>query len=283
MRTNEIAIALAALMGAAAPGFADEPKFEYRAPATEPAPKPTVWKANMTAGVIWADGNAQSIGVSGSGFVGVKHYNNSAEFFAQGNYSKVGQPDVKGGPVTHEATATEFWLWRLRYDRYFLKKNTFFVTYQMAGDRPSGYVYRLEPQAGYSRLFFESPHQLFKGEIGYDYTFEHRPPGITPRNADFHSVRLFLGYENKFTPYATFTEGLEVLWSPDQAERNEHVRVNSLTSVSSMISKNVSLKLNFTVKANFDPPLRPSPPNPPNQTFQDVDTILEAVLAVTFL
>ena len=42
--------------------------------------KPTVWKANMQLGLIWLSGNAQSIGVSGSALVGVKHWNNQLEF-----------------------------------------------------------------------------------------------------------------------------------------------------------------------------------------------------------
>jgi hypothetical protein len=273
------AVALAGLLGADPPALADEAKFDFRAPAPEPPPQPTVWKANMTAGVNWVDGNAQSIGVSGSGLVGVKHYDNAVELFIQGNYSKVGLLQANG--TRQENTAAQFWLGRLRYDRYFLKKNSIYAVFQASGDKPAGYIYRLEPQVGFARILYESKNQLFKGDIGYDYTFERYPIHTVPQDNDFHSARLFLGYENKFTSYGTFTEGFEALWSP--APVIEHVRLNSLTSVSFALYKNVSLKLNFTIKANFDPPPRKPPPDGPGGHFQKVDTILDAVIAVTFI
>jgi hypothetical protein len=247
----------------------------------------------MSAGLVWLAGNSQSIGFSGSALVGVKHWNNQFELSGGGAYVKTRNSRYgKGGPLTDDTVSAENWLIRGRYDRYFFDKNTVFASFQSSGDRPAGYVYRIEPQAGYARLFFKSDHQLFRGELGYDYTYEHRVAGSVPRNIDYHSGRLFLFYENKFTPVATFSEGLEML---EAVNHPESFRLNSLTSLSSQIYKNISVKVNFTLHFNNDPALRPDPTEidpatgmlyvlPADQThFDKVDTQLDVVLAVTFL
>jgi hypothetical protein len=294
MQTRSAVLGVALLAGATA--YAGDPTFEHKDPSAPPPPvdqaKPTVWKANMQLGLVWLAGNAQSIGTSGAGLLGVKHWNNQFELSGGGAYVRTGSSKYgKGGPITNQDTSAENWIAKARYDRYFFEKNTAFVSFQASGDKPAGYVYRIEPQAGYARLFWKSPRQLFRGELGYDYTREHRVPGTMPDNVDYHSARLYLFYENKFTPYASVTEGMELL------EAFNHVqsfRLNSVTSLSSTIYKNISLKLLFTFLFNNDPAPRPSTlvdpvtmapfiPPPDDTHFDKVDTKLDLVLAVTFL
>jgi putative salt-induced outer membrane protein YdiY len=275
--------------------FAADPKYEYKDPTAPPPPvteKHTIWKANMQLGLVWVAGNAESLGFSAAALVGVKHWNNEFTLSGGGAYVSSGVSKYgTGGPITDNMTSAANWIVKGRYDRYFLEKNTVFVSFQSSGDKPAGYVYRLEPQAGYARLFFKSPRQLFKGELGYDYTYQHNGNRATPPNIDYHSARLFLFYENKFTPYAGFSESLEMLEAFNHAEA---FRLNSITSLSSTIWKNVSLKLNFTLKFFNDPPSRPNTLIDPatgvapvlraDQThFDKVDTQLDLVLAVTFL
>src|SRR5436305_1383499 len=64
------------------------------------------------------------------------------------------------------------------------------------------------------------------------------------RNVDYHSARLFFYYENKFTRYASVTEGVELL---EAFNHFEGFRLNSITTLSSQIYKNVALKVNFTL------------------------------------
>jgi hypothetical protein len=299
LRIAIFAAVIAAVLACAAYAFAADPTYEYKDPEKAPPPvdvvKPTVWKANMTAGLVFVTGNAQSLGFSGTALVGVKHWNNELTLSGGGAYVSAGTSAYgKGGPVTDHITSVENWLAKARYDRYFLEKNTVFVSLQSQGDRPSGYIYRVEPQVGYARLFWKSIHQTLRGEIGYDYTFEHRlmqPAGVD-RNVQYHSGRLFLFYENKFSPYASFSEGLELL---EAFNHLQGFRLNSLTSLSSQIYKNVALKLNFKVAFNNDSALRPAPTGldpltgmplvlPPDQThFDKIDTQLDLVVAVTFL
>jgi hypothetical protein len=152
----------------------------------------------------------------------------------------------------------------------------------------------LEPQVGYARLFFKSIHQLFRGEIGYDYTHQKN---VDETTFDYHSGRIFLFYENKFTPYFSFSEGLELL---EAFNKLQGFRLNSVTSISTSLSKYLALKVNFALKFNNDPPARPAPPAgttvldpltgmmvpyvlPPDQAnFGKLDTLLEIVLAATF-
>ncbi len=283
---------LAVSICAARPAVAGDPKYEYRDPP-KPEVKPWVYKANASLGLIWAAGNSQSIGVSGNALFGFRHFNDAFELFGQGAYVQTGSSSFgAGGPINTQTTSTELWLARARYDRFFFDKNTVFAAFQVSGDKPAGYWYRLEPQVGYARLLFKSIHQTLRTEIGYDYTREHQV-AFPPVFVDYHSLRAFIFYENKFTPYASFSEGCELLWAMNNIDS---VRVNSLTSLSSTISKNVSLKLNFTVKFNNTPPPRPGNLMMPdgmggmepamlgnNTTLDKVDTVLEAVVAVTFL
>jgi putative salt-induced outer membrane protein YdiY len=289
-------LVLTAMMAVGSAALAqNEPKYEYKdvtKPETVDTVKPTVWRANMSLGLVWVAGNAQSLGMSGTALVGVRHWNNEWTLSGGGALVKSNvSPFGKGGPLTQEETSAQNWLVKGRYDRYFLEKNTVFVSFQSSGDVPAGFVYRVEPQAGYARLFWKSPHQTFKGEIGYDYTYQNNVAGSPEGTVQYHSGRLFLYYENKFTTYATFSEGLELL---EAFNTPEAFRLNSLTSLSSQIYKNVALKLNFTLKFNNDPPLRPTNlvdptngmafvPGPDDSHFDKLDTQLDVVIAVTFL
>lgn len=293
MRSIVAALALCIAL----PAFAGDPKYEYKDPTNPTPPQPTTghisWKANMTFGLVYVAGNAESLGLSGTGLVSARRYNNEWTLSGGGAYvlsgvSKYGM----GGPVTDEQVSAENWGVKGRYDRYFFEKNTVYASFQSTGDKPAGFIYRLEPQVGYARLLFKSSHQLLRAEIGYDYTYEHRviqPPGVD-RNIDYHSGRLFGYYENKFTQYASFSEGLELL------EAFNHLagfRLNSVTSLSSQIYKNIALKVNFTLHFNNDPALRPVNTDPTtglpfvlpagDEHFQKVDTQLDVVVAVTFL
>jgi putative salt-induced outer membrane protein YdiY len=275
MRMARLALLIALLPS---PAWADDPKFEYRAP-DKPAEKPWVFKANAQLGVTWISGNSESLGFTANALGGLKHFNNAFEAYVAGNYAKAGSSSLgTGGPIDTEKVAAKNWLFRARYDRYFFERNTVFASFGMSGDELAGYLYRVEPQLGYSRLFVKNDIDMLRGEIGYDYTYEHYVAGVDPRNKDFHSARAFIGVEHKLTPFAGFTGGFELLWALNKVE---HVRINALSSLSATISKHVTLKINLTVKANFDPPDRPKAVG--GGQYGVVDTVLDAVLGVTFL
>jgi len=289
-------LVITTLLLAALPARAADPKYDYKdvaAPA-QPVTGNTSWKANMTFGLVYVNGNAQSLGLSGTGLLSARRFNDEWTGTAGGAYvlsgvSKYGM----GGPVTDTQNSAANWFAKGRYDRYFLERNAVCVSFMGSGDRPAGFIYRLEPQVGYARLFFKSIHQLFRGEIGYDYTYEHRvlQPMGAPRDVDYHSGRVLLYYENKFTQWASFSEGLEML---EAFNHLESFRLNSVTTLSSTIYKNVALKVNYTLHFNNDPALRPLPtmgidPTTPfvyptdQAHFGKLDSQLDVVLAVTFL
>jgi hypothetical protein len=289
-------ILIAVLFCAALPARAADPKYEYKDPTAPPPPPPvrlTSWKANMTFGLVYVAGNAESLGMSGTGLLSARRGDNEWTLTGGGAYVLSGTSKYgMGGPITDTTNSAANWFVKGRYDRYFLEKNTVYVSMQGSGDRPAGYIYRIEPQVGYARLFFKSAHQLVRGEVGYDYTFEHRVPQPMGAETDvqYHSGRLFGYYENKFTPFASFTEGIELL---EAFNHLEAFRVNSITTLSSTIYKNVALKMNFTLHFNNDPALRPINVDPVTMMpfvlpadethFNKVDTQLDVVVAVTFL
>jgi len=289
-------IVFAAALFAALPAHADDVKYEYKDVAAPPQPVvgKTSWKANMTFGLVYVAGNAQSLGLSGTGLLSARRFHNEWTVTGGGAYVLSGASAYgMGGPITDTQNSAANWFVKGRYDRYFLEKNAVYASFMGSGDRPAGYIYRIEPQVGYARLFFKSAHQLFRGELGYDYTYEHRvlQPMGEPRNVDYHSGRLLLYYDNKFTQWASFTEGLELL---EAFNHLDAFRLNSVTTLSSTIYKNVALKVNFTVHFNNDPALRPTPtmgidPTTPfvyptdQAHFGKFDSQLDVVLAVTFL
>ena len=87
------------------PAFAGDPKYEYKDPTTPPPapPQPVTghisWKANMTFGLVYVGGNAQSLGLNPalrvrhwrfggimstrSGFPGAPHVGNCRAFPAR--------------------------------------------------------------------------------------------------------------------------------------------------------------------------------------------------------
>src|SRR5437870_7778628 len=96
---------------------ADDPKYEYKDPAknTVDVKKPTVWKANMTLGLTWIDGNAQSVGFAATGFASMKHWNNELSLNVGGAYVYAGISKFgPGGPVTDHQQAAGNWNVRLR-------------------------------------------------------------------------------------------------------------------------------------------------------------------------
>src|SRR5262249_54140518 len=74
-----------------------DPKFEHR--AVGPTKEKAEWKANLTFGLLFVDGNAFSLGLSGTGLFGVKFRDNAFELFGQGAYGLTGTSTVKNGPI----------------------------------------------------------------------------------------------------------------------------------------------------------------------------------------
>jgi putative salt-induced outer membrane protein YdiY len=252
--------------------------YEYRAPP-EKWEDQTVWKANIQAGLLWVSGNAESFGGSIAGKVSYRHKFDELELIFRAAYASSGVTDVTGGPITGHVTSAENWLARLRYDRYFDEDNAVYASFQASGDRLAGIAYRLEPQVGYSHKFVSDKTQTLRGEAGLDYRYDRYLANTVPIDDQFWSIRLYAYYENKFTPLATFSEGLEYL----QAVNNpQPVLLNSVTSFSSTFATNYALKVSYILHYNSSPPPRPAP-NPAGSTFGVYDGTLELVLAVTII
>jgi len=266
----------AVALSQAAPPAEPPPTFEYHAPPENWSDQ-SVWKSNIQGGFLYVSGNAQSIGGSLAGLVSYRHKLDQLELVFRGAYAYSGTSSVVGGPVDGHVTAAENWLGRLRYDRFFDQANSVYAVYQMNGDRLAGIAYRIEPQVGYSHKFIADKQQTLRADLGLDYSYERYLAGTDPISRDFYSVRLYGYYENKFTPLASFSEGLEMLEAVNVPSR---FLLNSVTSISSTLATNWALKVSYILHFNNDPPPRPAPNT---GVFGTYDGTLEIVLAVTIL
>src|SRR5262249_30607546 len=107
-----------ALVCVALPALADEPKYEYRdVTATQPPPPPKwSWKANMTLGLVWVAGNAESLGLSGTGLVSARRGNNEWAIVGGGAYVRSGVSSFgTGGPIDSTVTSAANWFVKGRY------------------------------------------------------------------------------------------------------------------------------------------------------------------------
>src|SRR5690349_10903907 len=88
-------------------GRADEPKYEYKdVTAATPPPVPKwAFKANMTFGLVWVAGNAESLGVSGTGLLSARRGDNEWSLTGGGAYVRSGVSSFgKGEPITSTQT-----------------------------------------------------------------------------------------------------------------------------------------------------------------------------------
>ena len=165
-----------------------------------------------------------------------------------------------------------------------------------SGDKPAGYVYRLEPQVGYARLFFKTAHQLLPRRNRLRLHLRASRAAAGRRAAQ---RRLPLGAPVRLLREQVHARGRRSPRGSRCSRRSTTSRASASTAsprCRRSIYKNIALKVNFTLHFNNDPALRPSPTAidpatgmiyvlPPTIVlhFGKVDTQLDVVIAVTFL
>ena len=241
----------------------------------------------MQAGLLWVSGNAESFGGSIAGNVSYRHKFDEFGFGAtRGLRRLLNQRGSRVAPSPATTLSAQKLVGQLRYDRFFDEDDSMYASFQAMGDKLAGIAYRLEPQIGYAHKFLADKQQTIRGEIGLDYMYDRYLANAVPIEDYYYSVRVFGYYENKITPLATFSEGLEYLQAfaggatGASVNVGQHFLINSVTSFSSTFATNYALKVNYILHFNNDPAPRP-PPN--TGVFGTYDGTLEVVLAVTII
>jgi len=271
-------------------------------PAPPPAPPPPkeidYWKANAQAGVLWLSGNSNSLAISAGGVLARDDKLNVLTLTARGSYMSSANPPADDSPLAKAAAAN--WLAAIRYDRLLgdpnpegLRLTNLFVEARVSQDKFAGIWLRPEATVGAGRYFVRSIVQTFRGELGFNYQHEWSAvdpaptamPATNPidfdagREKNYYGARLGLLYENKITPYASFSEIVELIVSgttdtPLPTDAALRALFTNVASLSSNITTRVTIKLQDTLKVNSQPAAGVS---------KQWDNTLEVALAVTLL
>jgi len=297
MRTPFVAL-LTAVVVAAAPAAAEEPKFAYG--KKEDQAKAPDWAASVTAGFGAATGNAQNLNFTGGGSVSRRFDENMLSFDANAAYARSTTLVALPGPGTAAVlgsttqTSSEAWATRLRYDRFF-DLNAVYAFGFAGGDIPAGKQFLGGAQVGYSRALYKTAKDELVLEAGVDYTYQRFVTG-SPASVDIASVRAFLGYIGN--PNDTLSYNVSVEWLGNLNEETRPTgtvgsfadnRVNGKLGLTWKIFGNGSLGFRFRALYDSAPAPKPLPPPPPGYTWQGtylaekLDTFTEIVLVYKLL
>jgi putative salt-induced outer membrane protein YdiY len=147
-----------------------------------------------------------------------------------------------------------------RYDFFLTPMDALFGASAYRWDTFAGLDARVQGQLGYMRNLFKQTDHRTWAELGYDLTYDNYDPDPLPDPENpglfldgddiVHSVRGFLGYENKLNAVLTFATGVEGLLN---VEDTDDLRVNWDSALRSAISGSFQLEAKFTLQLDTQP------------------------------
>jgi hypothetical protein len=296
---------IAAVVAAAGPAYADDPKFDYGNYADVKKVTKTEWTASAEAGVVVTTGTTDSTTATGGFKVTRKQGDNKLGLEASGTYAKTGTlvlDDLNGNGtidntselVERDQITAETLAAKARYDRFLTADNSLFIAALAGRDLPAGVDARYGGQAGYSRVLYKSKTSTTVGEIGYDFSREDLSvgPGVS-----VHSGRLFVGHKAQLLAGADLDASVEALTNfnhetlptgQDGSAFND-TRVNVRVAISAKVSNSIAFQT--SLESHFDN--RPGPLTLPSGSAPfamgfvppaaEVETIMKVSLIYTFL
>jgi putative salt-induced outer membrane protein YdiY len=247
----------------------DDAKALVAAPAG-PADAPAIAKpsdaisATLSAGGQLATGNSRQLAATANGIFDSRFGDNGFGASVLGNYGESAPP---GNALVETARNVQG---RLRYDRYFIERASFFFITTARQDKFQGLFFRLNLDPGFKYLFVNRPKTTVWGEIGYDFQYDDRfndsrfvldASGNREINAagDWvlldkteidHSVRAFVGAKHAFNEQVNVSGGVEYLQSVVDSKRS---RLNFDALFVAKVGLGVSLGLGFSARYDNDP------------------------------
>jgi len=182
--------------------------------------------------------------------------------FAYGRANVADDLDEDGNEVDELVDTVRALRTKGRYDLFLTPMDSIFAASAYRWDTFAGLDARVQGQLGYMRSFFKVPDHRFWGELGYDITYDNYDPdplfvdpadpslGELPGDEVVHSVRGFLGYDNKLNAALTFITGLEGLLN---VEESKDLRVNWDNALRSSISGSLQLEVKFSLQLDTQP------------------------------
>ncbi len=204
-----------------------EVKLEFAKP--DEVKKGVEWKASATAGVTVAAGNSNVVNISGGAQASRNDGKNKVGLELNGVYATTTTQALKPGKTSAMSaddvqssrdTTAGFFLGKLRYDRFFTKRNSVYLAAFGGLDLLAGKKATAGAQLGYAREIVKTKAHDLSGEAGvdYGYTAYVQPDGVpmpmsTPFSDSVHlaSGRLFLGYLLTLTENTSVNASFEAL------------------------------------------------------------------------
>jgi hypothetical protein len=295
-----------ALVGAASPALAQNPKFEFGKAEEVEKVKDVEWTASAEVGLVFTTGNSDTTTISAGARATRKTGKNKFSAESSLTYARSSilvHVDDGDGLVNDEteiatqtSTTAETVMSKLRYDRFLTKYNSLFVAALLSRDLPAGKESVFGGQIGYSRLLYQKKDgdktkAEAVAEIGYDFSRENLTAGSP---VSIHSARGFVGYKAEMTEGTNLETSVEALTNvlrvtlPTGADGGpgKDTRVNFKVAISSKIGK--SLAIQTSIEAKID--ARPAPLVIPNAMLAPgfvpeaatTDTIMKASLIYNF-
>jgi putative salt-induced outer membrane protein YdiY len=201
---------------------------------------------------------------SGSAFVLVRGRHGLAlnMDFSYGRANVADDLGPDGEPVDELVDTVRALRTKGRYDFFITPMDAIFAASAYRWDTFAGLDARLQGQLGYMRNLFKETDHRFWAELGYDLTYDNYDPDpllsdpMDPMSAVLegdeivHSVRGFLGYDNKLNASLTFLTGLEGLFN---VEETKDVRVNWDNALRSAIAESFQLEVKFSLQLDTEP------------------------------
>jgi hypothetical protein len=152
--------------------------------------------------------------------------------------------------------------WKLRYDYFITPEDAVFIVVKGRYDPFAQLTPRIGLQAGYMRNIVREENHRFWVEAGYDFTYDFFPQPLQIGTDDMgnpllaterqlHSLRLFIGYDNRINEVLTYTTGFEALMRLD---RPEHWRFEWVNQFRSKLMEWLQISLDVTGRLDSLPP-----------------------------
>ncbi len=308
------ALAVGMLVLGAGRAQADDPKFVYTDKPKEDA-KPTGWKAEVKAGLLYLTGNSQSLSFAASARVSYDAVWQKYSLYGDYTFSRATTFEAPTTTVTSlsqlqtvNGLSARLWDLGFRFDQFLIHNDAQWETsvYALVGlgsDYAAGKKLTGDAQLGVSTLLLKVGEHSLKGEAGFDFAFVD-PYQTLPGQGTYFiaSLRLALGYVWQISKTTQFNAAVEWLTnfnaenaaydsisSPDTVPVFDDNRINAKVGLTTQIYDALSLGVTFVLRYDSAPSLSTIPnvpppgggPTPPLFAYK-TDTITTLQLIYTF-
>jgi putative salt-induced outer membrane protein YdiY len=228
------ALAVVALVLAPLAAGAEDAKFVYTEKPKDDA-KPSGWKAEVKAGLLYLTGNSNSLSVSAAARASYDAVWQKYSFFGDYTFARAStlQPPTTtvqnlGQLKTVDGLSARLWDIGFRFDQFLIHNNaqwetSLYSVLALGSDYAAGKKLTGDAQVGTSTVLLKSGAHLLRGEGGFDFAFVE--PYVDSTYFIF-SLRLALAYTWQITKTTQFTAGIEWLTNLNQ----ENAAYDSITS-----------------------------------------------------